>query len=399
MITKATTTNCTGSKLCNVVFAFGTLLLMLPTQVFADETSKATAQNLMSQKAPSELPASPYSVNRLLGYAFYQDDLQGLLNASGSASCFTQDDKALVTDSAGRRSSRACIAAIEQSHYEKIAFANDRLSSSLLPSYKPNAVEASTIRHDAINRMSTRLVTKTIARNDFLKTLVEGKVDVKFSLHDMGSMFDKVETQPEIRPSYVLAVKYHEPKKEAEVKVAAVGNGAFPALKPAPHALQDLPVAEKQIVEVWPEAKPASATPVVANPIEENQFTKKLQKRLGLSAEPFSQFRLRLERAPGSTSPTALAFRLEETSGLATLDLTGLLQGHSDGIAWQLRLPYQRHSTLISSESRSVKNKYFYEYTATSTLRTRVAYDPNTAVGAVPNAWAGRYSVGFSFAF
>jgi hypothetical protein len=363
------------------------------------ESSSFSAQNLLSQRAPAPLPASPYSANLILGLAFQAEDLTALLNASGSAACYTGNEKVQRLDSAGRGTSRACIAAVEQTHYERISFANDRFSQALLPNYAPNAVQPSFIQQGAVSRLTSRFVTRTIARNELLKIIVEGKIDVNLSLRDlsMDSFAEKFERTPEARPTYRLQVQYRNaPASADDVKVAAVGNGALVGLKAHSSSKRDLPIAEKKIVEVWPEA-PVSAPQPVAPVSDEKRFTKTLQKKFGLSAEPFSNFRLRLERAPGSLSVSAFALRLEDASGVANLDLTGLVRGNIEGVAYKFRVPYGKHSAVLSADNLAMKNRYLYEYAATSSLRTRVAYDPNSV--SVSDAWSGRYSVGFSLTF
>lgn len=358
----------------------------------------ARAASLLSQRKPAALPPSPYSFNLLLGEAFRPDDLTAMLNSSGSAACFTNSDKLEKSDAGGRTSSRACVAAVEQTYYERIAFANDRFTQGLMPSYAPNAIDSNFILKGAMERMSSRLATRAVSRNELLKVLVEGKIDVNFSFRDLGSVSEKFERAPVARPSYVLAVKYREGRRSEDLKVAAVGNSALSSLKPASQGLRDLPVAEKQIVETWPNAIPVAALTPVVDPSAETRFTRILQKRLGLASEPFSQFRLRVEHAPNSLSLKAFALRLEDASGLSSFDLTGLVQGNPEGIAYKLRLPYRRHSALASADNLAMKTRYIYEYEVMQNMRTRVAYDPNTPEGAVPNSWAGKYSVGLSWA-
>ena len=364
---------------------------------FAD-ASKTHARALLSQRAPRLEQSSALSVKKLLGVAFQPEDLKALLNASGAASCFTAVEKHQLTDSAGRGTSRACVAAVEQAYYERVAFANDRFSQDLLPSYAPNALDASFIQRGAVSRMSTRLATQYIARNDLLKMLVEGKIDVDFSFRDFESVPSKFKVASHARPAYVLAVTYRSPGALDAPKLAAVGNDALVGLKPASHGLRDLPIAEKKIVEAWPQTEAEVVAPVV--PVEQGfSVTKNLQRRLGLSAEPFSKFRLRLERAPGAFSLSSLALRLEDASGVANFDITGLMCGRADGVAYKFRLPYQRHSALVTADNLTMKSRYVYEYAATHKFRTRFAYDPNTANGVVPDARSGKYSVGMSYAF
>jgi hypothetical protein len=383
--------------------AYRALALVTASVVFSAvataQNTPSLAQNLLSQKAPQALPASPYSANRIIGLAFQPDDLKALFDASGSASCHSGNEKVQRSDSAGRGTARACVAAVEQTYYERFAFANDRFSQALLPSYAPNAVESSFITQGAVSRLATRAAVQTISRNELLKILVEGKIDMNLSLRDFSasSFVQKFERVAEARPTYQLRVQYHNaPVSGGDVKVAAVGNGALVGLKAHSSSRRDLPVAEKTIVEVWPEAVAPAPQPV-ATVSDDTRFTKTLQKKFGLSEEPFSKFRLRLERAPGGLSLSAFALRLEDASGVANFDLTGLAHGNTDGIAYKFRIPYMKHSALVSADNLTMKNRYIYEYAASSRLHARLAYDPNSV--SVPDAWSGRYSVGFTLTF
>lgn len=386
------------ASICTSVFACFSGV----AQASSERASPPTAQQLLSIAKPAPLPESPWSATRILALAFYDADLGALLRDSGSADCFVQDARIAFRngDVAGRVSARACISSREQNYYERFAtVAAIRPTTEVgLPNYKPNSVDMSMVSKDALNRFATRVATNSIKRNEFLKTLIEGKVDIKFSLRDIGSLPSKFAVPQENRPEYKLAVSYREPKTTM-IKVASLGGDAKFLKNSSASSLHDMPIVERQIVEVWPTPAPVSVAPAADIPGTDDRFTKKVQRTLGLAMEPFAQFRLRLERGGLGTAGTALSLRFEDSSGIGAVDLTGLMQGRPDGIAWEMRVPYKQHAALITRDNLTMMNRYVYEYSASSALRTRFAYDPNTAVGVVPDAAHGKYSVGLSYSF
>ena len=343
--------------ICTSAFAF----VSGAAQASSEDRPTPTAQELLSLVRPAPLPESPWSASKILALAFYDADLGAMLRDSGSADCFIQDTRLALRsgDVAGRVSARACISSREQNYYEKFAtVAAVRPTSEVgLPNYKPNSVDMSLMSKGAINRFATRVATNSIKRNEFLKTLVEGKVDVKFSLRDIGSLPSKFVPTAETRPAYKLAVSYREPKTTM-VKVASLGADAQFLKASSTGSLHAMPVVEHRIVEVWPEPAQVSAAPVVDLPDTDARFTKKIQRHLGLGAEPFSQFRLKLERGGLTSVGSALSLRLEDSSGIGAVDLTGLMQGRADGIAWEMRLPYKQHTALITRDNLTMMNRF-----------------------------------------
>jgi hypothetical protein len=399
---KATTHSTKGqSRLTVLVCGLGVSVLSLESVALASQSHPApSAQDLLSIVKPAPIPESSWSPSKLLAMAFLDADLGALLRDSGSANCFTQDMRALPYDGAGRVSARNCVSSLEQGYYERFSsvVAVRPTQEVGLPNYKTNNMDMNLLGKTTANRLATRLVTSSVKRNEFLRTLVEGKVDVKFSLRDLdslGSSFAPV-TQP--RPTYQLAVNYRE-SSVAPVRVASLGSSAQ-LIKPSSASFHKPPVAEQKIVEVWPApAAPVAEASTVETSSTDLSFSKKIQRTFGLAAEPLSQFRLKLERGGAAGGTGALSLRLEDTSGLGALDLTGLMQGRSDGVAWEMRLPYKNHAAVLTRDNLSMMNRYVYEYTASAAMRTRFAYDPNTPEGVVPDAAHGKYSVGLSYSF
>jgi hypothetical protein len=399
---KATTRSAKGqSRLTVLVCGLGVSVLALESVAWASSSRPSpSAQDLLRIVKPSPLPESPWSPSKLLAMAFLDADLGALLRDSGSASCFTQDMRVLPYDGAGRVSARNCVSSLEQGYYERFSsvVAVRPTQEIGLPSYKTNNVDMNLLGKTSANRLATRLATNSVKRNDFLRTLVEGKVDVKFSLRDLDSLGSSFAPVAQPRPSYQLAVNYRE-SSVAPVRVASLGSSAK-LINSSSASFHKPPVAEQKIVEVWPApAAPVAEVPAADISATGLSFSKKIQRTFGLAAEPFSQFRMKLERGGMAGGTGALSLRLEDTSGLGAVDLTGLMQGHSDGIAWEMRLPYKKHAAILTRDNLSVMNRYVYEYAASVAMRTRFAYDPNTPEGVVPDAAHGKYSVGLSYSF
>jgi hypothetical protein len=352
----------------------------LPTAKAEETTAQQLAQELLRTKIPGAQPKSQFSAISALNLAFRDADQRKLLDASGAGGCFTYNSRIEHLDAAGRMSGRSCHQRLETNYYTSGASTVASSSAALgLPNYKQNGITVDNLRKEVAERFTSRFTSETLGRNSFFKALLEGKLDLNFS---MGELTNLLVPKPSsiIRPIYRLAVKYPE-QQEDGVRLASLSPVSSGALSrtPSQNALQPSQLVERQIVEEWP-----TATPVESDVSEVSRGSsgpgQYLKRKLRLSAEPFSNFRLRIERGESKTAG-GLQLKLYDASGIASADLTSLLSGNSDKVTWETRLPYGRHAGVIASDGTEKQFRYAYEYSYTASMRGRLWFDPNVLPG------------------
>jgi hypothetical protein len=290
-------------------------------------------------RSPGALPSDVRnpSVARGLSLAFNSTDLEAVYAAKGFGTCQTASAGPSPFAKNFSNFGSECFKTRADRYYLNADVAMRKSSRTLVrPTYAWNSTKSSDLLGPAGTRLGSRAAGEAVASNPVLRNLVEGRVEVAFSLGEAWRNITADAVVP-ARPRYVLKVARAPRVEPNPVLVAALGDEAFGY---GNAATEEFEVGDRSIVEEW--ETPAQASPRV----EAVTFGQRMAKTMGVPYAPFGRFAMRFERrAGGAEGQDAIAWRFAEANEMAFVEMTNLVG--KGVVAYGYRLPYHRHSLAV----------------------------------------------------
>ncbi|MCA2959103.1 MAG: hypothetical protein IOD12_02545 [Silvanigrellales bacterium] len=364
------------------------LLALVPAVAFGEQptvsaheaaSGPSVAEGLdskLAMRAPKGVPAeigNP-SVAKGLGLAFNNDDWKALYAAKGFGSCQTSSIGASPFAKNFSNFGADCFKALSDRFY----LTNDvrlRKDGKTLgrPTYGWNAANVSDVVSPAGTRFASRAATAAAGSNPVLRSLVEGRVDVSFSLGRLLGVEESRIVKADPRPRYVLKVTESRLAEPETVRVAAL-DGTFGLGYVDNTRSAAFEVGERSLVEEW-ESPAANALQTSESANTKPAAGMLLARRVGVAHIPFLKYGVRFERRV-SPQGDAIAARFAEANDIVYAELSNVMgQGV---LAYGYRLPYHRHSVTVAYVETSPRAVTTYGFSVNDANKAWASYNANT---------------------
>lgn len=330
----------------------------------------------LAVRAPKGIPSeigNP-TVAKGLGLAFNRDDLSALYSSKGFGKCQTSSIGVSPFSKNFSNFGADCFKALSDRFYLSNDVRLRKNGKSIgRPTYGWGPTEFNSLTTPAATRLVTRSASAAVGSNPVLRAVIEGRLDLSFSLGTFFGEGDSAPEQVERRPRYVLKVAQARGTESEGVRVAAL-DGAIGFGSSADTRQTAFEVGERSIVEEWDPPSSATLKPAKRSP-KELSSGERLARRLGVAHVPFLKFGARLERRV-TAQGDAIAARFAEANDIVYAELTNVAGGGV--LAYGYRLPYQRHSLSMAYVETAPRAVMTYGYYVNDTNKAWLSYNANS---------------------